>query len=205
MKKTSYSFREVANLLGVHDADIYVAWKENGLETFTVDYVKRIPKDVFEKWYRSQNKFQKLDRVPTAEELGSEYILVCDAAELLGISYDELVRISKYGKYKCILKMIVFENKKWFLKKDFQNFLNAQNEYQLISRIEKDRTDRKIQLGKKEYISREEAAVVAGVTKSTISKWIQADRFPCVGAGKVLRIKRDDFLQWIENNLEGVN
>ena len=101
--------------------------------------------------------------------------------------------------------MIVFENKKWFLKKDFQNFLNAQNEYQLISRIEKDRTDRKIQLGKKEYISREEAAVVAGVTKSTISKWIQADRFPCVGAGKVLRIKRDDFLQWIENNLEGVN
>ena len=103
------------------------------------------------------------------------------------------------------MKMIVFENKKWFLKKDFQNFLNAQNEYQLISRIEKDRTDRKIQLGKKEYISREEAAVVAGVTKSTISKWIQADRFPCVGAGKVLRIKRDDFLQWIENNLEGVN
>ena len=42
LKKTSYSFREAANLLGVHDADIYVAWKENDLETFTVDYVKRI-------------------------------------------------------------------------------------------------------------------------------------------------------------------
>ena len=205
LKKTSYSFREVANLLGVHDADIYVAWKENDLETFTVDYVKRIPKDVFEKWYRSQNKFQKLERIPTTEELGSKYILVCDAAELLGISYDKLVRLSKYGKYKCILKMIVFENKKWFLKKDFQNFLNAQNEYQLISQIEPKRIDRKNELETKEYISREEAAVLAGVTKSTITKWIQADKFSCVGAGKVLRIKRDDFLQWIENNREGVN
>ena len=112
LKKTSYSFREVANLLGVHDADIYVAWKENDLETFTVDYVKRIPKDVFEKWYRSQNKFQKLDRVPTAEELGSEYILVCDAAELLGISYDELVRLSKYGNYEEIKKIADRDEKK---------------------------------------------------------------------------------------------
>lgn len=205
LKKTSYSFREAANLLGVHDADIYVAWKENDLETFTVDYVKRIPKDVFEKWYLSQNKYQKVDRVPTAEELGSEYILVFDAAELLGISYDELVRLSKYGKYKCISKMIVFGNKKWFLKKDFQNFLNAQNEYQLIGPVVKERMDRKKELETKEYISREEAAVLAGVTKSTITKWVQANKFPCVGAGKVLRIKRDDFLQWIDNNREGVN
>ena len=135
-----------------------------------------LPKDVFEKWYRRQHKFQKLERIPTVEELGSKYILVCDAAELLGISYDELVRLSKYGKYKCILKMIVFENKKWFLKKDFQNFLNAQNEYQLISQIETIRIDRKIELETKEYISREEAAVLAGVTKSTITKWIQADK-----------------------------
>ena len=66
--------------------------------------------------------------------------------------------------------MIVFENKKWFLKKDFQNFLNAQNEYQLISQIEPKRIDRKNELETKEYISREEAAVLAGVTKSTITK-----------------------------------
>ena len=71
-------------------ADTQHTHEESGA---ALDYVKRIPKDVFEKWYRSQNKFQKLDRVPTAEELGSEYILVCDAAELLGISYDELVSI----------------------------------------------------------------------------------------------------------------
>ena len=100
------------------------------------------------------------------------------------------------------MKMIVFENKKWFLKKDFQNFLNAQNEYKLISPIEKTDGQEK-ELETKEYISREEVAVLAGVTKSTITKWIQADKISCVGAGKVLRIKRDDFLQWIENNREG--
>ena len=49
LKKRSYSFREAANLLGIYEADLYSIWKKNGLETFTVDFVKRISKDEFEK------------------------------------------------------------------------------------------------------------------------------------------------------------
>ena len=55
----------------------------------------------------------------------------------------------------------------------------------------------------KEYISRSEAAALAGVTSGTITKWMQMERFSCVGAGKVLRINRKEFLQWLKEYQEG--
>ena len=202
LKKRSYSFREAANLLGIYEADLYAIWKENHLETFTVDYVKRISKDVFEKWYCNQNRYHKLDRIPTQEELETNYILVREAAELLNISHEELVKLIRYGKYKDILDVIVFNNKRLILKKSFQTFLSAQNEYRVVRNDEK--SDHHINIETKEYISCEEAATLAGVTKSTITKWMQAEKFACVRAGKVLRIRRDDFLQWLNQNMEGV-
>ena len=202
LNKNSYSFREAANLLGIYEADLYAIWKENDLETFAVDYVKRISKDVFEKWYSSQRKYHKLDPIPTPEELEANYILVQEAADLLNISHDELVKLIRYGKYKDIMDVIVFDNKRWILKNSFQTFLNAQNEYCIVRNDEE--SNHHINIETKEYISREEAATLAGVTKSTITKWMQANKFICVGAGKVLRIRRDDFLQWLNQNMEGV-
>ncbi len=104
---------------------------------------------------------------------------------------------------KDIWDVIVFNDKKLILKKSFQRFLNAQNEYRVI-RNEEEQTDNHSDIETKEYISREEAATLAGVTKSTITKWMQAEKFVCVGAGKVLRIHRDDFLQWLNENMKGV-
>ena len=129
LKKRSYSFREVANLLGIYEADLYSIWKENGLETFTVDYVKRISKDVFEKWYQNQNKYHKLENMPTSEELQTDYISVQEVAELLNISREELTKLIRN---KDILHAIVFNDKKLLSKKSFQNFLNAQNDYRVI-------------------------------------------------------------------------
>lgn len=202
LKKRSYSFREAANLLGIYEADLYSIWKENGLETFMVDYVKRISKDVFERWYCNQSKYHKLNHIPTQEELETDYISVREAAELLNISHEELLKLIRYGEYKDILHVIVFDNKRLLLKKSFQTFLNVQNEYCVVRNDEE--SDHHINIETKEYISREEAATLAGVTKSTITKWMQAEKFACVGARKVLRIRRDDFLQWLNQNMEGV-
>ena len=47
------------------------------------------------------------------------------------------------------------------------------------------------------------AAALAGVTSGTITKWMQKERFSCVGAGKVLRINRKEFLQWLKEYQEG--
>ena len=52
----------------------------------------------------------------------------------------------------------------------------------------------------KEYISRQDAAELAGVNVSTVTKWMQSGEFQCIGAGKVLRIHRQQFLNWLNEH-----
>ena len=201
--KTSYSFMDAANLLGIHNSNLYEIWRRENLETITVDSVKRIPVDVFERWYENQIMYQKADRMPTLTDLEADYIPLQEAAGLLGITKEKLSVITRASRYKDIFEIRVYDNKKWISKKSFQQFLNAQNVYQVIKEPEKEMSTREESMETKEFISRQEAAALAGVTSGTITKWVQLERFPCVGAGRVLRIYRKEFLQWLKEYREG--
>lgn len=120
LTKMSYSFAEVAEMLGVSGAVVYEIWDKNNLETFTVDFVKRIPKDVFEKWYAGQTRYRK----------------------------------RKHGSH--------------------------------------------VGAKRSRYISRDEAARMAGVTPSTVSRWAGEGYFRYTKTDKILRIKRDSFENWLE-------
>ena len=201
--KTSYSFMDAANLLGIHNSNLYEIWRRENLETITVDSVKRIPVDVFERWYENQIMYQKADRMPTLTDLEADYIPLQEAAGLLGITKEKLSVITRASRYKDIFEIRVYDNKKWISKKSFQQFLNAQNVYQVIKEPEKEMSTREESMETKEFISRQEAAALAGVTSGTITKWVQLERFPCVGAGRVLRIYRKEFLKWLKKYREG--
>ena len=118
--KMSYSFAEVAEMLGVSGAVVYEIWDKNNLETFTVDFVKRIPKDVFEKWYAGQTRYRK----------------------------------RKHGSH--------------------------------------------VGAKRSRYISREEAAVMAGVVPATVSRWAGEGYFRYTKTDKILRIKRYSFENWLD-------
>ena len=120
LTKMSYSFAEVAEMLGVSGAVVYEIWDKNNLETFTVDFVKRIPKDVFEKWYAGQSRYRK----------------------------------RKHGSH--------------------------------------------VGAKRSRYISREEAAVMAGVTPSTVSRWAGEGYFEYTKTDKILRINRNSFENWLD-------
>ena len=201
--KTSYSFMDAANLLGIHNSNLYEIWRRENLETITVDSVKRIPVDVFERWYENQIMYQKADRMPTLTDLEADYIPLQAAAGLLGITKEKLSVITRASRYKDIFEIRVYDNKKWISKKSFQQFLNAQNVYQVIKEPEKEMPTSEESMETKEFISRQEAAALAGVTSATITKWVQLERFPCVGAGRVLRIYRKEFLKWLKKYREG--
>lgn len=138
----------------------------------------------FEKWYANQVKHKKVNgEEPGAELMKSSYSFR-DAANLLGIR--------------------VFEDKKWISKKSFQYFLNAQSVYQVTREPEKEDPVEHGNMETKEYISRQEAAALAGVTSGTITKWIQMGHFSSAGAGKALRIQRNEFLKRLKEYQEGV-
>ena len=63
LKSWSYSVKEVADLLGVDDYLVYELLKKNQMEAVIVDYWKRIPKESFQNWYKSQSRYRtKEDR-----------------------------------------------------------------------------------------------------------------------------------------------
>ena len=177
-------------------------WKEK-LEYITVDFVRRIPVDIFEKWYADQDVYRKVTHIPTAEELENDYICLQDAADLLGISREKLAKIARSEEIGRLLDSTICNNKRWITRKSFQLFLNAQNVYYILDDGDEQEKDT-VSLEIKEYISRQEAAELAGVSVSTVTKWMQSGEFQCVGAGKVLRVHRQQFLNWLNEHREGV-
>lgn len=120
LTRMSYSFAEVAEMLGVSGAVVYEIWDKNNLETFTVDFVKRIPKEVFEKWYAGQMRYRK----------------------------------RKHGSH--------------------------------------------VGAKRSRYISRDEAADMAGVAPATVSRWAEEGYFRFTKTDKILRIRRDSFERWLD-------
>ena len=203
LREKSHSFKEAANILGIHDCDLYDVWKNEKLEYITVDFVRRIPVDIFEKWYADQDVYRKVTHIPTAEELENDYICLQDAADLLGISREKLAKIARSEEIGRLLDSTICNNKRWITRKSFQLFLNAQNVYYILDDGDEQEKDT-VSLEIKEYISRQEAAELAGVSVSTVTKWMQSGEFQCAGAGKVLRVHRQQFLNWLNEHREGV-
>ena len=203
LKKTSYSFQEATNLLGVNNATLYEIWKKENRKTITVDFVMRIPKEEFEKWYEQQDVYKKADKMPTISDMEKDYIRFEEAAMLLDVMESEMLKLIRTSEYRNLFDIRIFNNKKWISRKSFQLFLNAQNEYRINKEDNETVADDMI-AETKQYISRQEAAELAGVTASTITKWMQMKKFTCTGAGKVLRIHRMEFLNWLDEIRERV-
>ena len=131
LTKTSYSFQEAANLLGVNNANLYEIWKKENRKTVTVDFVMRIPKKEFEKWYEQQDIYKKADKMPTISDMEKDYIRFEEAAMLLDVMEQEMLKLIRTSEYRNLFDVRIFNNKKWISRKSFKLFLNAQNEYRI--------------------------------------------------------------------------
>lgn len=196
----SYSFRDVANMLGEYDGTIYDLWNRKGLPTVTVNYRKRIPREIFDSWYENQNEYHKVDGPATIEEIEEKFILFREAAAMLKMTNEDLLTLIRKGKYKDLLEMRMFDNKRWISRRGFQDFLNLHDQYKIRQAKNKSGSGIRKFLSQKQYISKEEAARIAGVSKSTVAKWALKGMFPCRAAGYVMRIERIPFLEWVDEN-----
>ena len=141
--------------------------------------------------------------MPTISDMEKDYIRFEEAAMLLDVMDQEMLKLIRTSEYRKLFDVRIFNNKKWISRKSFQLFLNAQDEYRIKKEDNETVADDTV-AETKQYISRQEAAELAGVAASTITKWMQMKKFSCMGAGKVLRIHRMEFLKWLDENREGV-
>lgn len=201
--RRTMSVPEMRKLLGLKKTESYWLVHRKFFRTETIGGMMRIDLESFEKWYADQDVYRKVTHIPTAEELENDYICLQDAADLLGISREKLAKIARSEEIGKLLDSTICNNKRWITRKSFQLFLNAQNVYYILDDGDEQEKDT-VSLEIKEYISRQEAAELAGVSVSTVTKWMQSGEFQCVGAGKVLRVHRQQFLNWLNEHREGV-
>ena len=208
--RRTMSVPEMRKLLGLKKTESYWLVHRKFFRTETIGGMMRIDLESFEKWYADQDIYCKVTHIPTAEELEKDYICLQDAADLLGISREKLAKIARREEIGRLLDSTICNNKRWITRKSFQLFLNAQNVYHIMNDGDKQEESQLLQENKtlsleiKEYISRQEAAELAGVSVSTVTKWMQTGEFQCVGAVNVLRIHRQQFLNWLNEHREGV-
>ena len=217
LKSWSYSVKEVADLLGVDEYLVYDLLKKNQMEAVIVDYWKRIPKESFQNWYKSQSRYRtKEDREKDAL-LEDATITMPEMAQLLGTTRSAVYTILDNPKYSHFFEFIVIAEKKRITKESFQKFLEGQDRYKLdpsndyeelaqeqnialanFRRKKLSQTGIRGSNGNIKYLTFDEASYLAKVSRSMINKWADKGKFTVIKVGSRVRIRRDEFEDWME-------
>ena len=153
----------------------------------------------------------------TDEELEDATITMPEMARLLGITRSQVYGILKNSKYSHFFETIVIAEKKRITKESFQKFLDGQDYYKLDSandyeelsmeqnfslanyrRKKLAKTGDRSKNGNLGYLTFDEAAFLAKVSRGMIYKWIDDGKFSSVKIGYISRVKRDEFEVWLK-------
>ena len=214
LKKSSYSPRDIAEILQISENLVYEKMKQAGVEFILVDYWRRYPKKAFDKWYRSQNRYRNTEDREKVRDIVESSMAMPEMARLLGVP-----RSTVYGllNQSEILKTIEFDGRRRVTKKSFYEWYGSQNDYHIVSdempetvkdedncRIEAyrravlERDGHSKNIGNDVYLTVNEAAVLAGVNPATVHKWIKKGKVEAVQSSKTIRIPRQEFEGWLQ-------
>ena len=210
----SYSAQDMAKMLGVSEDVAYYIISRYELPVVLVDYWKRVPRDAFEKWYASQSKYRTLEDQEKDAELERHSMTMPEMARLLDVPRKIVYEIMRSERGRKTLQVIELAGKKRILNRSFEIWYAGQTEYLkpedraehpeaanvhyadcLKSSAKKMKKEPpKAVSSNPEYLTVDEAALLAGIERGRILKWVRRDRFPVVRSGKkLIRIPRTEF------------
>ena len=214
LRQESYSAQDMAKMLGVSEDVAYAIINRYELPTILVDYWKRVPRDAFEKWYASQSKYRTLEDQEKDAELERHSMTMPEIARLLDVPRKIVYEIMRSERGRKTQQVIELAGKKRILNRSFDIWYAGQMEYlkpedraghpeaanvhyadclKSSPKTTKKTTPKAVS-SNPEYLTVDEAALMAGVDRVRILKWVRKDRFPVVRAGKkLIRIPRTEF------------
>ncbi len=206
LKAYSYSVRDLAEELDISDSVIYDIINREGLETFKVDFWTRIRKDVFEEWYKNQNRYRtKADRARDAE-LEESSISMPEMARLLLVSRSVVYNILK-GRDRDQFEFITVAEKRRITKESFERWYAGQEKYRkLHDRSPKEiaEIERNLQIERrprlkvdesKSAFSLQETAVLLDVTYNEVRRMIQFKELEARKCGVKYLVPKDE-IHW---------
>lgn len=205
LRETSYSVRELTELLSVSRDTIYMLLKQNVFDTFQADGHTRVTKDSFERWYANQGHFRKAeDRVKEADALRTSYSMP-EMARLLGIHRNTVYGILE--KRKDTFEWIMVAGQKRITISSFEAWYQAQSHYKKVPVAQKEVCTQKTSVTDhpaekdttacdtmpKSVYRVEDLQKALGISRKAVYRMIQAKKIHAVRAGKEYLIGSAEF------------
>ena len=185
-------------MLAISEATAYEIIKREDLPTVKVDYWRRVPKEAFDQWCRSQQIRTTGDREKDSEA-EEESITMPEMARILGITRARVYAILKNDKYSHFFEFTEVAGRKQILRKSFDAFLDPEK-YYLQMGAEKGKlanhpeakTDCRWgkvlrDIGNRNYLTIEEAGILADVTKTYSIKMDQEWVFSVIKGRRICK------------------
>ncbi len=209
LKQTSYSARDIAEMLGIPDSTVYVLMKKAGIKPILVNYWQRWLKEDFERWYQGQTRYRTAEDRKRDKAREAASLSFPDVARLLDITRQNVYGIVKHDKRKDLFVIITIADRKRITKKSFNKWYKGQTKYLKPSdrvghpdyipkqtyadQLHKDYLDRVRKRKKRgfvsptvasyvsanrDYLTIDEASLLAKKSSKTILRWIKEQKFP---------------------------
>lgn len=194
--KRSYSVPDAAEILKVKPETIYTLIRQGKLKTETADFCMRIPKEDFERWYRSQSRYRTAADRERDREIEAQTISIPEMAKLLGIPRKNVYGILDCKKYRDCFVIERVADRPRITKKSFKAWLKSQSTYQLQKSKKETHEEPPLKLqcpknGK--YYSFQEIQAFYGISRPTLDSWVLKEGIPTMKLGRVKRIQKDAF------------
>lgn len=171
----------------------------------------------FQKWYDGQSRYRTKDDKKRDAEMEAATLTMPEMARQLGITRNQVYGILNSQKYQHFFEFVTIADRKRITKESFQKFLDGQDEYHLdpandyeelameenvalanYRRKKLAQTGERGRNGNLQYLTIDEAAFMAKVSRSMINVWYTKGYFPVVKIRNHVRIKRKEFEAWLE-------
>ena len=204
---------DIRKTLTLKKTDRYWLVHKNVFESKEIAGKIRINIASFEKWYANQIKYHKVTGEEPGKELKSWSYSVKEVADLLGVDDYLVYELLKKNQ----MEAVIVDYWKRIPKESFQKFLEGQDRYKLdpsndyeelaqeqnialanFRRKKLSQTGIRGSNGNIKYLTFDEASYLAKVSRSMINKWADKGKFTVIKVGSRVRIRRDEFEDWME-------
>lgn len=155
-----------------------------------------IPKEEFERWYRSQSRYRTAADRERDREIEAQTISIPEMAKLLGIPRKNVYGILDCKKYRDCFVIERVADRPRITKKSFKAWLKSQSTYQLQKSKKETHEEPPLKLqcpknGK--YYSFQEIQAFYGISRPTLDSWVLKEGIPTMKLGRVKRIQKEAF------------
>ena len=209
LRAYSYSIAEIADLLDIPDYVAYDLIKRYHIETFEVDRWKRVRKDVFNAWYKSQTKYRTSEDRQRDMELENASITLPQMARLLGVSRNEVYSLVGRKSNRDVFEIIIVADRKRVTLDSFERWYRSQDHYQKVTNqtsgldkeVEKIDDSERMALLDSDRMSFtvKEAALIIGASPREVYRMIEDEILDSFYIGKMVRIRRAALEWWLSS------